>query len=773
MDISLTLILLIPLLPLSAFVIQILLGDKLPRDGDWVSIAAIAGSFTISLMIFTDLLGTYSPEWNGAFHYTWINLETFNITMGIYIDSLTAVMLMVVTGVGGLIHLYSVGYMEGDPGKYRFFAYLSLFTFSMLGIVLTDNLFGIFIFWELVGLSSFFLIGFWYEKPEAANASKKAFLTTRVGDLGMFLGILMIVWQLAPLTEYANPLAFKTIFEAAASNAFSSETMLTGIGIALFFGAVGKSAQLPLHVWLPDAMEGPTPVSALIHAATMVAAGVYLVARLTPFFTAKALLFIGYTGALTAFLAASIALVKNDIKKGLAYSTVSQLGYMFLALGLGGYVAGTLHLTTHAVFKALLFMGSGSVIHAVHTQDMREMGGLWKKMPVTFLTFLTATLAISGIPFFSGFYSKEKILANSLLFGLTTESGLIANLHMIPAILGFAAAGMTSFYMFRMVFMTFLGEPGDEERVAHAHESPKSMTIPMAILGVFCFAFFFQAGPSSAPMGHGQQKKTHGQQHAALSDMGSGLLASAHAASEQHGGGDAHAGSESGGHGTTEKAHGKEKGHGGWFEALVTNPAPLKHYSSGTHSWAAAVTGSISMIVAGGGILLAAVMYASVIWVGIAGGALAVLSLTINWWLWLALLLLTGAGYWIKQNIEITIPESFTGIRKLLAAKYYFDEFYRDTVVTATLKAASISSWVDAIVIDGIVNAQAVLLKVGSAISGAIDDVIVDGAVNGVASVLNSWGDRIRRLQTGEVQWYLNIIAFGLGSVLLVTVLFL
>ncbi|MFB6345064.1 MAG: NADH-quinone oxidoreductase subunit L, partial [bacterium] len=497
MDLSLSLVLLIPLLPLSAFFIQILIGSKLPREGDWVSISAIGGSFVISLMIFSNLLGLYDPSAQEAFHYTWINLATFNITMGIYIDSLTAVMLMVVTGVGGLIHIYSVGYMEDDPGYYRFFAYLSLFSFSMLGIVLTDNLFGLFIFWELVGLSSFFLIGFWYEKPSAANASKKAFLTTRVGDLGMFLGILMIIWKLAPLSQFENPLAFETIFEAARSGAFGSTTMLTGIGIALFFGAVGKSAQLPLHVWLPDAMEGPTPVSALIHAATMVAAGVYMVARLTPFFTAKALLFIGYTGALTAFVAAAIALVKNDIKKGLAYSTVSQLGYMFLALGLGGYVAGTLHLTTHAVFKALLFMGSGSVIHAVHTQDMREMGGLWKKMPITFLTFLTATFAISGIPFFSGFYSKEKILAESLLFGLTTDSSIVANLHMVPAILGFAAAGMTAFYMFRTVFMTFFGEPGDTERVSHAHESPLSMTVPMVILAILCFGFFFKLGPQA------------------------------------------------------------------------------------------------------------------------------------------------------------------------------------------------------------------------------------------------------------------------------------
>lgn len=762
--IPLTLLLAIPALPLLAFLIQILVGKSLPRHGDWVSLAAIFGSFLISLRIFYLVLYTFEPGFTVHHPYTWIDFNQFDITMGIFVDNLTAVMLIIVTGVGMLIHFYSVGYMEGDPGKYRFFAYLSLFSFSMLGIVLTDNLFGLFIFWELVGLCSFFLIGFWYEKPEAANASKKAFLTTRVGDLGMLAGILIIVLTLG--THYDAPLAFESIFNAAAHHNYFGSTLLTATGILLFFGAVGKSAQLPLHVWLPDAMEGPTPVSALIHAATMVAAGVYMVARLTPFFTTEALLFIGYTGAITAFVAASIALVKNDIKKGLAYSTISQLGYMFLGLGLGAYLAGTLHLTTHAIFKALLFMGSGSIIHAVHTQDMRDMGGLWKKMPITFITFLTATMAIAGIPFFSGFYSKEKILEGALLFGLTTSNSYIGSLHMIPAILGFLAAGMTAFYMFRMVFMTFFGEPGDEERVSHAHESPKSMTIPMAILAVFCFGFFFQAGPSkSGKSNHGESPGS--SEHAMKENATSNSLVSAVRAAEEK-----TKGNQSEGHG--EKSHAKKASHGGWFEALITNPDPIKHYSSAEHHRAKALTATFSMILAGSGILLAAAMYASIIWIGVSGLSLAVLSLTVNWWVWVILLALTAVAYWLGKNYDMDeTPEKLLGLKKLLAAKYYFDEFYRDTAVRSTLISADLSSWIDSRIVDGIVNAAGLLTKLNAFVAGAIDNVIVDGLVDGTANFLGYCGDKVRHLQTGEVQWYINLIAFGLAAVIFVTILFI
>jgi NADH-quinone oxidoreductase subunit L len=762
-----TLLLAIPALPLCAFLVQILIGNLLPREGDWVSLAAITGSFLLSLRVFYLVIYAYEPGFSVHYPFTWIDLQTFDITMGLYVDNLSAVMLMVVTGVGGLIHLYSVGYMEGDPGKYRFFAYLSLFSFSMLGIVLTDNLFGLFVFWELVGLCSFFLIGFWYEKPEAANASKKAFLTTRVGDLGMLLGIFFVLWTLGP--HFDKPLAFETIFHAAGPGYFNY-TLLTATGILLFFGAVGKSAQLPLHVWLPDAMEGPTPVSALIHAATMVAAGVYMVARLTPFFSVHTLLFIGYVGALTAFFAASVALVKNDIKKALAYSTVSQLGYMFLALGLGAYLAGTLHLTTHAIFKALLFMGSGSIIHAVHTQDMRDMGGLWKKMPITFITFGAATLAIAGIPFFSGFYSKEKILESAMLFGMTTQNTYIPYLHMLPAILGFLAAGMTAFYMFRIVFMTFFGEPGDEERVHHAHESPRSMTIPMAILAVFCFAFFFQAGPSEPG------KTSHGEtnQHAAVQQT-DGLFAQSAYAAESTGHAEESADKES--HGKSDEKHadsgGESGGHAGWFEALITNPDPVKHYDHKLHKYAKSMTAILSLTIAGAGIFLAAALYASVLWLPVTAVALAVLSLTVNWWLWIVLLGLASGIYLIREPLRVDeTPESLQGLEKLLAAKYYFDEFYRDTFVKGTLVSANLSSWIDSRIVDGIVNGSGVILKLNAYVAGAIDNVIVDGLVNGVGYLLEDWGDRLRRLQTGQVQWYFNMIAFGLGAALLLSIIF-
>ncbi|MBU1949425.1 MAG: NADH-quinone oxidoreductase subunit L, partial [Candidatus Eisenbacteria bacterium] len=327
----------------------------------------------------------------------WIHLNDLQVAMGFLVDNLTIVMLMVVTVVSTLVHLYSIGYMHGDERYGRYFGYLGLFTFSMLGIVLCDNLIALYVFWELVGLSSYLLIGFWYEKDSASDAGKKAFLTTRIGDVFMFIGIMIIYSSLGTFN-------FHEIFNAVAHGAISG-TRLTVAGMFLFGGAVGKSAQFPLHVWLPDAMEGPTPVSALIHAATMVAAGVYMVGRLFPMLTPDALLLVAYIGLVTAMLGATVAIVQTDIKKALAYSTISQLGYMIAALGVGGMVAGLFHLMTHAYFKSLLFLGSGSVIHALHTQEMPEMGGLRKKMPITFWTFLIATIAISGIPPFSGFFS--------------------------------------------------------------------------------------------------------------------------------------------------------------------------------------------------------------------------------------------------------------------------------------------------------------------------------------------------------------------------------
>jgi len=458
-------------LPLFAFGINILVGKRLPRKGDWISIAAILSSFSLSLAIFTYMLFVrYDPTFSAEWKWTWISLHGFEIELGILVDNLTIMMAFIVTLVSSLVHIYSISYMKDDPRYNRYFAFLSLFSFSMLIIVLSNNLFGLYIGWELVGISSYLLIGFWFEKDSAADAGKKAFLTNRIGDFGFFIGILLFFSSVGSF-NYGDIIAGVEAGQI-------KDGVLTAAGILLFAGAIGKSAQVPLHIWLPDAMEGPTPVSALIHAATMVAAGVYMVGRIYPLFSPGALLFIAYVGAITAFITATIAIVRKDIKKVLAYSTVSQLGYMILALGVGGYVSGLWHLTTHAFFKSLLFLGAGSVIHAAHTNDMFKMGGFRNKMPITFWTFLIATLAISGVPLFSGFFSKDAILTSALVFGLANPA------HIILFILALVSAGLTAFYMFRALFMTFYGKPKDEEIYSKIHESPSMMTIPMVILAV-------------------------------------------------------------------------------------------------------------------------------------------------------------------------------------------------------------------------------------------------------------------------------------------------
>jgi NADH-quinone oxidoreductase subunit L len=452
----------IPLLPLVAFVLIVFFTNRNQKLSSLVSIGAICLSFVFSLLVIASVLKNPVAS---EFEFTWIDLLGFKIKMGLLIDPLTAVMLFVVCTVSMLVHIYSVGYMAGDPRFSRFFSFLSLFSFSMLGLVLANNFLEIFVFWELVGLTSYLLIGFWFEKKIASDAGKKAFITTRTGDLGFIIGILI-------LTTAAGTFNFREIFHTVEAGHIPFG-LLTAGAIFLFAGAVGKSAQFPLHVWLPDAMEGPTPVSALIHAATMVAAGVYLVARTMTIYLAaeSAGVVVASIGCFTAFLAASIGLVQNDIKRVLAYSTISQLGYMIMVLGLGGLTAGTFHLYTHAFFKALLFLGAGSVIHAMHTNDIWDMGGLYRKMKITAITFIIASLSISGIFPLSGFWSKDEILA-------------VASHYHNPIflIVGILVAGMTSFYMFRLCFVTFFGQPRDKEKFDHAHESPKVMTIPLMVL---------------------------------------------------------------------------------------------------------------------------------------------------------------------------------------------------------------------------------------------------------------------------------------------------
>ncbi len=490
----------IMLLPLAAFLLLIFFGRRLPRNGDWLATGLMSVALVLSFTVLIAKL-TLHPHETLSSTFSWVVIGSESVDFGIMIDNLAAVMLAVVTLVSTLVHLFSIGYMEDDPRYSRYFAYLGLFSFSMLGIVLTDNLLLMYVFWELVGISSYLLIGFWFEKKSASNAANKAFIVNRIGDFGMFIGIMIL---------FANfsSLAFESLFEAigAGQLPFGSTGWLTASGILIFCGAVGKSAQFPLHVWLPDAMEGPTPVSALIHAATMVAAGVYLVARVFPMLTADALLVIAYIGAITSLIAATIAITKFDIKKVLAYSTISQLGYMILGLGVGAYTAGFMHLVTHAAFKAGLFLGAGSVIYAMHkvlhdrddhhtdAQDIRNMGGLKSRMPITYYTFLMFTLAISGIPLTSGFLSKDEILAGTLAFG--TMSG-----HWLLPVIGFAVAGLTAFYMFRLLILTFHGEPSDPSRISAIKESPWVMTLPLLVLAALSFFAFYSFNPLGAADG--------------------------------------------------------------------------------------------------------------------------------------------------------------------------------------------------------------------------------------------------------------------------------
>ena len=466
---------LIPLLPLIGFAINgILLGKLSKPVVSVIACGSVFVSFIISLFSFLELtnLAPHSRILEQTL-FTWIKSGTnFEVSFGYMLDPLSAVMILVVTGVGLLIHIYSTGYMSHDPGYARFFTYLNLFMFSMLTLVLADNFLLMFVGWEGVGLCSYLLIGFWFHKQSATDAGKKAFIVNRIGDFGFLLGMFIIFWQVGSLN-------FVDVVAKAPEVFVYGGSLVTAACLLLFVGATGKSAQIPLYVWLPDAMEGPTPVSALIHAATMVTAGVYMLVRTNVLFSMSpdALFVVACIGAATAFFAATIGLAQNDIKRVLAYSTVSQLGYMFLACGVAAYTAGVFHLMTHAFFKALLFLGAGSVIHGMSDeQDMRYMGGLKKYMPVTFFTMFIATFAISGIPGLSGFFSKDEILWKSY----SSQYG-----SPIFWVIGVVTAALTAFYMFRLIYLTFYGkERMTAEVKSHIHESPKSMTIPLMILAV-------------------------------------------------------------------------------------------------------------------------------------------------------------------------------------------------------------------------------------------------------------------------------------------------
>jgi len=549
-----------------------------------------------------------------------------------------------VTTVSLMVHIYSLGYMHGEKYFSRFFEFLNLFTFSMLGLVLANNYFGVFIFWELVGLTSYLLIGFYYEKWSASQAGKKAFITTRTGDLGFFIGLLIMFAS-------TGTLQFTGVFEQVQTGVFSG-VGLTVMAIFMFGGAVGKSAQFPLHVWLPDAMEGPTPVSALIHAATMVVAGVYLVARSMPIYAASeaAATVVASIGVITALMAASIGLVQNDIKRVLAYSTVSQLGYMVMALGLGSLFAGTFHMFTHAFFKALLFLGSGAVIHAVHTNDIREMGGLGKKMPITMWTFIIASLSISGIPPLSGFWSKDEIV-------------VAAEHHPVFLVLTLLVAFMTAFYMFRLCFMTFMGEPRDKHKFDHAHEAPKTMTIPLMFLAVLSVC----AGWWGIP----------------------------------------------------------------WFEH------GFGHFitaGTGHHAEPSFLMMGFATLIALSGIGLAYLMY-------------------------------------YKGTVSPErMAERFKAVHTILLNKYYFDELYSLLFIRPYYVICDWMWAFDAKVIDGIVNFAGWLGVALAIVHNWFDKYIVDGIVNGLGYMMRGTGRALRFVQSGRLENYAFLVAFGLLLLVIVQI---
>lgn len=683
-------------LPLASYALTFFFGKKLPRRGDFIGVGFMGIAELLALRIFIHFWQVGDPAYRVQGAFNWVDLGGFRIDAGILVDGMTSVMLMVVCTISFLVHLYSTGYMHGDRRYERFFAFLGFFTFSMLGIVLSNNLFFLYVFWELVGLSSYLLIGFFFHKHSAANANKKAFLTNRVGDWGFWLGILAFFTATGTLNYFE-------LFAHVEAGTIKG-ALLSWAGVGLFMGCVGKSAQMPLHIWLPDAMEGPTPVSALIHAATMVAAGVYMVARLAPLFGADAMLVILYVGAITAFIPATIALVKTDLKRVLAFSTLSQLGYMVMALGAGDAPNAMFHLTTHAMFKALLFLGAGSVIHAVHSQEIPDMGGLRRKMPITFVTFLAGTLALAGVPFFAGFYSKDGILGSALAFGMTSG-------HYLPFILGIMAAVLTPFYMFRLVFLTFFGKPRDQHRFDHAHESGLSMTIPLMILAVlsFCAAGWQTADkgwfsrftvPYDVPAIAAEFHLAAPGHEIGIEDAHGGQPVQAEAGHAQP----AHRQDTLAGDAPVGDAHGGDAHAGGHHD--VAHTAHLR-----------AMVMSILMVI-----------------VGIGGAT------------WV---------YFLRKVDTAAIQRRLSGAYKTLQGQYFFDELYAATLYRFTLWWAMMCAAFDRIVIDGIVNGSGYLTRSVSWISGQADKYIVDGAVNGIATVLQGAGEGIRRLQTGRIQTYL------------------
>ena len=734
--------------PVIAFVINAFFGRKLPRQGDWLATLSIFISFIFSARIFGDFVfGQFATDYYIHKAFTWFDLShgstIWKVDMGIYIDNMAAIMLLMVSGIATLIHLFSTWYMDHDEKQGRFFVFLPLFTSAMLGLVLSDNLFSMFIFWEIMGFCSYSLIGIYVKKEKAGDASLKAFMTTRVGDVFLLLGIVAI-WTTIGSVSYVD------IYAAIAEGKFAGLTVLgisfaTFSAICIFLGAMGKSAQFPLQVWLPDAMMGPTPGSALIHAATMVTAGVWVSLRMYPLMVLGDITwFIAVIGAITAFGAATVATVQTDIKAVLAYSTLSQLGYMIMGVGVGSYNAAFMHVITHAVFKACLFLSAGSVIHSVHEQEMPKLGGLRKYLPYTHFAMMCCTLAIAGIPFFSGFVSKDRILGDALYFGfMAGQSPLMA----IVPLLGFAGAGLTAFYMFRMMFLTFYGENRTPAHNDHHDDH------------------------HAAPAAHGHGHDAHG--HAKKDD---------HAKHDDHGHGGIH-------HehldvrsnvpllllsvftlgfwfcGTlTGQSFGKVfGGKTEWFKILVEAPVVSKfvdykrepfgkidsrekvalehaHYHHQTgyagpnpdeHKIHTAHTiGAIaSIIIAFAGVFLAFLMY-------------------------------------IKKSVKPWSPK-FPELTKVLKNKYGFDDFYNEIIIKkGLLNLNKFLAWFDSGIYDRYaVDGWAAVNRVIYKASNWFDNVVVDAiGVDGTGVAVNLFNLVLRIVQSGKIQFYFIMLVMVLAS---------
>jgi len=723
------LLLAVPLIPLVGYVIQIFWGKHLPRQGDWLLTGGMGVVMLITVYMFFVARGHSPGHGEGyfiaeslrdGFGTDWLyrsqpQAEGGSMPTGLMYDGLGAAMLAVVGIVSFFVHLFATGYMKGDRRYHIFFANISLFTFAMLGLVVSDNILFLFIFWELMGLMSYLLIGHFSHDPtshrikQAAAACKKAFLTTRVGDTCLLFGMAMFYFL---LPEHFNELVAQGKIEAETvggsfkftdlwqrttmvvqANGGEYPVWMSCAGLFIFGGTVGKSAQFPLHIWLPDAMEGPTPVSAMIHAATMVAAGVFLLGRTFPLMSPEVLAVIAAVGAITALFAATIGCTVFDIKGVLAYSTISQLGFMVASIGCGalGLVAGLFHMVTHAFFKACLFLSAGSVIHGCHhEQDMRKMGGLRKKMPITFIAMLICTLAIAGMPLFSGFYSKDRIIAAA--FGgasLSLNGGHFAATVFLPI-----AACLTTFYMFRLIFMTFFGEPRDHHVDEHAHESPRSMTISLmalAILGMFG-GYVWLLHPTDPIGGHG----TWFTEMVDWRTMYPGVDL------------------------TTTNLAPLVAGLGHRHGAAA---ADLEHYYHGFNPHWTAMIASLSVLAIG--IFVAVQMYLR--------------------------------RKWSPEAVTSKLGIAYEAV----ANKYYIDEAVNASVIKGTTKASAIQKWIDENIVDGLVLTVGRFGKGLGFFCAWIDKHIVDGTVNLVGNTTQAFGSAVRLLQTGRIQQYVSFAVAG------------